>query len=865
MSAAARCACAASRSRDEGSAPVERQALRGRSERAAVRSLQRTLGNRGMGSLLDHASVSRPLDAATRARAEERFGHGFEHVRVHDDQAAHAATAGLRARAFTHGADVFLASGEHADGRLLDHELAHVVQQERGGARPAALDPAAPEERAAGRAAQAGESATVEGATGVGIARQTRSGEAPDPEALRIIQAWLQSAEAQRTVGNTGAGAMASGSATPSEGERAPLAAGSSAAISYPPAPDAFREFLPYAVYGEKSLAGQSDFTPAKPYKSKHFWLVPQLRRTDPVSVYAYVAYDPDAKRNAFILGPAMLPFFFENESMLRAGAGDDERTPFALGPSAAVSYPPSPDAFQGYQMHYVYGDEFLAGKTEFTPIKPYKSKHYWLTPLLRRTDPVSVYAYVAYNPDAQRNELILDPRMLPFFFENEFLFRAIAGASYPFVGEPEPYEVQSARSVLSVMHGDFGGAARHYGAAVPNALASRKFWTQTITSTAPLLKGAPAPAPVQPPPTVIKVPPVAEVPPVAPAPKTVPIVVEGGGATTSSGLSTVSRTAQVVVEQPMQAAQGTARASGPALQQSAVTPRTDVSLSRQGTWTTDPQRVASALPAGEEVTAASLRAASRAPTPGAIEGVAGSIAGTVAQSVRSDRTPRSFPAPSEQERGPRLFPAPSEQDRGPRLFPAPSEEDPTAERLFPRAPQESDDPWLFPEPMSPVRDPVREYLELAGSTPNMSRRRDRRTGDLRELGIAEYREHTYADRRDDALEGHEIVQNAWLQLHGHTSERGTGMASRWNPTIALPPEVHRAVSAYQAALGLYDRKALKKMGYQEMLDLNELALREGLRDSGYSDTTINRVVKRAGQEALEHAIFTIAKGKRRK
>jgi hypothetical protein len=60
-------------------------------------------------------------------------------VRVHDD--AHAATLcnGIRARAFTHGQDVFFNRGEYRPGersgqRVLAHELAHVVQQQGGAA-----------------------------------------------------------------------------------------------------------------------------------------------------------------------------------------------------------------------------------------------------------------------------------------------------------------------------------------------------------------------------------------------------------------------------------------------------------------------------------------------------------------------------------------------------------------------------------------------------------------------------------------------------------------------------------------------------------------------------------------------------------
>ncbi|HEY2504511.1 MAG TPA: DUF4157 domain-containing protein [Mycobacterium sp.] len=79
-----------------------------------------------------------PLDAATRAFMEPRFGHDFSRVRVHADvQAANSARA-VNALAYTVGNDLVFGDGQHAPhtgpGRkLLAHELAHTVQQSRGG------------------------------------------------------------------------------------------------------------------------------------------------------------------------------------------------------------------------------------------------------------------------------------------------------------------------------------------------------------------------------------------------------------------------------------------------------------------------------------------------------------------------------------------------------------------------------------------------------------------------------------------------------------------------------------------------------------------------------------------------------------
>jgi Domain of unknown function (DUF4157) len=79
-------------------------------------------------------SSGRPLDAATRAFMEPRFGYDFSQVRVHTDARADAAAASLGAVAFTAGSDIAFRSGEYAPEtaggrRLLAHELTHVVQQ----------------------------------------------------------------------------------------------------------------------------------------------------------------------------------------------------------------------------------------------------------------------------------------------------------------------------------------------------------------------------------------------------------------------------------------------------------------------------------------------------------------------------------------------------------------------------------------------------------------------------------------------------------------------------------------------------------------------------------------------------------------
>jgi hypothetical protein len=79
-------------------------------------------------------SPGQPLDAATRAFMEPRFGHDFSRVRVHTDTAADRSARSVHALAYTLGADiVFRGDSYRPDtfkGReLIAHELAHTVQQ----------------------------------------------------------------------------------------------------------------------------------------------------------------------------------------------------------------------------------------------------------------------------------------------------------------------------------------------------------------------------------------------------------------------------------------------------------------------------------------------------------------------------------------------------------------------------------------------------------------------------------------------------------------------------------------------------------------------------------------------------------------
>lgn len=83
-------------------------------------------------------SPGRPLDRATRAFMEPRFGFDFSGVRIHDGLQAAKSASAIAALAYTVGQDIVFGASQYSPGsnsgqRLLAHELAHVVQQQRAG------------------------------------------------------------------------------------------------------------------------------------------------------------------------------------------------------------------------------------------------------------------------------------------------------------------------------------------------------------------------------------------------------------------------------------------------------------------------------------------------------------------------------------------------------------------------------------------------------------------------------------------------------------------------------------------------------------------------------------------------------------
>ncbi len=141
-----------------------------------LRQLQHTYGNHRIQQLVANLrGGGRPLDAVTRRVMESALGANFENVRVHTESEAQAAAAELGVRAFTEEQDIYFAAEAYDPAsstgfELLAHELAHVIQQQRGGASPPGLEHEEDADRAAS-AVQSGLSGSVTKASAPGVAQ----------------------------------------------------------------------------------------------------------------------------------------------------------------------------------------------------------------------------------------------------------------------------------------------------------------------------------------------------------------------------------------------------------------------------------------------------------------------------------------------------------------------------------------------------------------------------------------------------------------------------------------------------------------------------------------------------------------------
>ena len=77
-----------------------------------------------------------------------------------------------------------------------------------------------------------------------------------------------------------------------------------------------------------------------------------------------------------------------------------------------------------------------------------------------------------------------------------------------------------------------------------------------------------------------------------------------------------------------------------------------------------------------------------------------------------------------------------------------------------------------------------------------------------------------------DNIDGHEFIQNAWLQEHGYILRRGQGISLQ-NIAIGLAPAQHKLVNTLQSEAGMYAKKYLQSVSWQQNLLDNAYILRQ--------------------------------------
>jgi hypothetical protein len=94
----------------------------------------RPSGSSAVSQAIHHQGLGEPLRPSVQDTLEAQIGVDLSGVRVHSDGTSHTAARALKARAFTHGQDIWLGPGESPrDTRLMAHEATHVVQQGHAG------------------------------------------------------------------------------------------------------------------------------------------------------------------------------------------------------------------------------------------------------------------------------------------------------------------------------------------------------------------------------------------------------------------------------------------------------------------------------------------------------------------------------------------------------------------------------------------------------------------------------------------------------------------------------------------------------------------------------------------------------------
>ena len=161
-----------SRRESERETPASGDQTRASTSRPASRRASAVLGNQLVTALLGpDAGAGQVLPPRLRVRLERRMGADLRHVRVHTGTTAADSADRMSARAYTVGSHVVFGAGEYRAGdlvgeALLAHEMAHVVQQTRGGAAVGGLELSCQAGRPGGSAAKDGAEAEPDDSLG---------------------------------------------------------------------------------------------------------------------------------------------------------------------------------------------------------------------------------------------------------------------------------------------------------------------------------------------------------------------------------------------------------------------------------------------------------------------------------------------------------------------------------------------------------------------------------------------------------------------------------------------------------------------------------------------------------------------------
>jgi Domain of unknown function (DUF4157) len=397
-------------------------------------------------------SAGEPLAASARNYFEPRFGGDFAGVRIHTDRRAAESARAVNALAYTVGRDVVFGAGRYApyaaEGRrLLAHELAHVVQQQR----LSAWDGGTGHDATAAAARAPFVKAAPEAASSGPVLQRQPAGpeeEPPQPGTGAYIAFLGISMVKSDQATHWGPGG---------EGKRR----------------QTILEYIRYAGAHPRLKSLYDEAVAAYPDIAAPGASPAPLPAPIPTAVREYAAAEQRRQTAASKPGAPKVP----------------EKAPYEapfFGLSAA------PDAFHGIVPYYNVKSLPFPDWTDTTIIL--RRRPYLLIPNLRKNPDgtSSILYWNAYRNEPGLigptgwNEYAIGPDSIQKFLDNIRIYAGATALAYSF-GPPTSYSVDSARSVDAALSGQFGEAANAYGRALSEAAQDPGWWVQLLGGIAGL------------------------------------------------------------------------------------------------------------------------------------------------------------------------------------------------------------------------------------------------------------------------------------------------------------------------------------------------------------------------------------------